>query len=327
MSFLISSINFKLRLKDMKKQILKNPLISVVMPVYNAGDFLVDAINSILRQTYKNFELIIINDASTDGSLKIINKFVKRYPNKIKLIDLSSNLNKGGDACANFGIKKAKGKYIAKMDADDIAHPQRLEKQVEFLEKNRNIYLVGSNAYVINQKGKIVGEKNEPLTSYEIFKEYIYFNPIIHPTIMFHNKFKKGENFYKIKYSSANDYYTFFTLQCKGFQFSNLPDKLHYYRIYGENTSLKNIKLGLINNLKIKLDVLSRYHYPITSKAVITNIGYILIGFLLPQKFSYYLYLISKKIITVNSIRKSFLKRIKRLPIIGKGKIKLAFNI
>lgn len=297
------------------------------MPVYNAGDFLVEAIESILKQTYKNFELIIINDASTDESLKIINKFVKRYPDKIKLIKLSNNLNKGGDACANLAIRKARGKYIAKMDADDIAHPQRLEKQVKFLEENKNIFLVGTNAYVINQKGKIVGEKKEPLTSYEIFKEYIYFNPIIHPTIMFRNKLKRDENFYKIKYPLGNDYYTFFTLQCKGYNFANLPEKLHYYRIYGENTSLKNIKLGLINNLKIKVNVISRYHYPLTLKAVMTNLAYILIGFLLPQKASYYLYLISKKIITVDSIRKSFLKRIKMLPIIGKGKIKLAFNI
>ncbi len=291
------------------------------MPVYNAGDFLVEAIESILKQTYKRFEIIIVNDASTDDSLKIINKFKKKYPDKIRLINLTNNLNKGGDSCANLGIKKAKGKYVAKMDADDIAHPQRLEKQVEFLEKNKNIFLVGSNAYVINDQGKIVGEKKEPSTSYEIFKEYIYFNPIIHPTIMFRNM-NKGENFYKIKYSLGNDYYTFFTLQCKGYNFANLPEKLLYYRIYGNNSSLKNIRSGLIDNLKIKLYVLSKYSYPITNKAVITNIAYLLIGLILPQKVSLYLYLINKNIVTVDSIKKNLLKKIKKIFFTTKKQLK-----
>lgn len=292
------------------------------MPVYNAGDFLVDAINSILKQTYKNFELIIVNDASTDGSLKIINKFVNRYPDKIKLIDLSSNLNKGGDACANFGIRKAKGRYIAKMDADDIAHPLRLEKQVDFLENNKNIFLVGSNAYVINRKGKTVGEKKEPADSYEIFKEYIYFNPIIHPTIMFRNIVKKSDNFYKIKYPLGNDYYTFFNLQCKGYLFANMPEKLLYYRIYGENSSLKNIRSGLINNIKIKLTILSRYNYPLTNKAILTNIVYLLIGIILPQKVSFYLYLISKNIVTIGSIKKKAFKRLNKLFYFTKKRLK-----
>lgn len=302
-----------IRAKDMKNLQKHSSLVSVVMPVYNAGDFLVSAIESILRQTYKNYEFIIINDASTDSSLKIIKKYQKRYPEKIKLINLISNLNKGGDSCANLGIKKAKGKYIAKMDADDISHPRRLEKEVEFLEKNKNIFLVGSNAYVINQKGKVVGEKKEPLTSYEIFKEYIYFNPIIHPTIMFRNKLRKSENFYKIKYPLANDYYTFFTLQCKGYNFANLPEKLIYYRIYGGNNSLKNIRAGLIDNLKIKISILSKYSYPLTSKAVLTNIVYLLIGIILPQKLSFYLYLISKNIITIDSIKKNISKRVNKI--------------
>ncbi len=312
MSFLISSNKFELRSKDMKKMKKKNPLVSVVMPVYNAGGFLVESIESILKQTYKNIELIIVNDASTDDSLKIIKKYVRRYPKKIRLINLDNNLNRGGDSCANLGIKKARGKYIAKMDADDIAYPKRLEKQVEFLEKSKNIFLVGSNAHVINERGKIVGEKNEPLSSYEIFQEYIYFNPIIHPTIMFRNKLKKDENFYKIKYPLGNDYYTFFTLQCKGYNFANLPDKLLKYRIYGKNSSLKNIRSGLINNLKIKILVLSKYHYPLTNRAILSNIAYLLIGVLLPQKISLQLYLMSKNIITMKMVKKALLKKFEK---------------
>ena len=86
------------------------PLVSIVMPVYNAQDYLAEAINSILAQTYQSFEFIIIDDASTDGSLEIINKYQKRYPKKIKVISVKKNLNRGGDHCANLGIECARGK-------------------------------------------------------------------------------------------------------------------------------------------------------------------------------------------------------------------------
>ncbi len=118
----------------------QNPLVSVIMPVYNAGNFLMEAIESILNQTYQNFEFIIVDDASTDNSWKIIQKYAKKYPKKIKAFQLKKTLNRGGDACANFALKKAKGKYIARMDADDIAHPKRLEKEVDFLEKTKRFF-------------------------------------------------------------------------------------------------------------------------------------------------------------------------------------------
>ena len=279
------------------------------MPVYNAGDFLVEAIESVINQTYSNFELIIVNDNSKDNSLSIIKKFKKQYPKKIRLINLKTNLNVGGDAAVNLAIKKAKGKYIAKIDADDIAHPKRLVKQVDYLESHSDIFLVGTNAYVINKEGKIVGEKKEPETAKEIYNEYIYFHPIIHPSVMFRN-FKKRSNFYRIKYPIANDYYTFFRLICTGYHFANLSDKLLYYRIYGGNTSLRNIKKGLLINLLIKLEMIKKYHYPLTSKAIVKNLIYLISGMLLPQGITYYLYLISKGIITKDDIAVSIQTRI-----------------
>lgn len=160
------------------------PLVSVVIPVYNAGEFLAASIESILNQTYQNFEFIIINDASTDNSLKIINKY-KKHHQKIKVISLKKNLNCGGDLCANKGLKKAKGKYVARMDADDVAHPKRLETQIEFLEKNPGVFLVGSNAYVIDKKGNLIGNKLEPQTHESIYKSYFVIHPIIHPSCMY----------------------------------------------------------------------------------------------------------------------------------------------
>ena len=110
---------------------MKNPLVSILMPVYNSEKYLREAIKSILNQTFTNFELIIINDGSTDNSLKIIKSF---KDNRIKIIKNKGNL--GLIKTLNKGIDLAQGKYIARMDADDIAMPKRLEKQIAFFNEN-----------------------------------------------------------------------------------------------------------------------------------------------------------------------------------------------
>src|SRR5438105_3801141 len=117
----------------------KQPLVSVIMPVYNAQEYVGEAIQSIMYQTYQNFEFIIVDDASTDTSVEIIKRYQQMYPGKIQLIQMKNNLNAGGDACANVALEHAMGKYIARMDADDFAHQSRLEKQVAYLEKHKDI--------------------------------------------------------------------------------------------------------------------------------------------------------------------------------------------
>jgi len=271
------------------------------MPVYNAAPFVGQALQSIIDQTYQNIELIVVNDNSKDESLKIIASFKRKYPKKITVINLKSNLNVGGDAATNVAIQKTKGDYIAKMDADDIADPKRIKKQVEYLQTHSDIYLVGTNAYVINKEGQIVGEKSEPTSSREIFNEFIYFHPLIHPSVMFRRP-ENIKNFYKIKYPTANDYYTFFSLLCEGRHFANLPEKLLYYRIYGGNASLKNIKKGLKANMRIKMEMITKQHYPVDSLAIAKNVLFFVAGMILPQKLSYYAYLFSKHIITKKDI-------------------------
>ncbi|WP_244834814.1 glycosyltransferase family 2 protein [Clostridium sp. BJN0001] len=113
--------------------------VSVIMPVFNAEKYLEESIKSVLNQTYKNFEFIIINDGSTDSSLSIINKF-KSMDNRIRVIDQKNN---GIVYSLNKGISTAKGKYIARMDADDISLPNRIKNQVKYMETNqlKNWYL------------------------------------------------------------------------------------------------------------------------------------------------------------------------------------------
>lgn len=265
------------------------------MPVYNAGDFLRESIDSILSQTYKNFELIIVDDASTDDSWKTIANYKKRYP-KITAIHLPHTLNRGGDACANVGFRKAKGAFIARMDADDIARNDRLAKQVEFLQKNTDVLMVGSQAHVINKQGKITGEKLVPTTHKNIYDSYFVFHPMIHPSVMIRRSgLPKRQSLYTIKYSANNDLYTFFELLGRG-KFANMNEKLVYYRIHGKNDSLTKPKERFFNTLKIRIAATQKYGYKPTLKSIIMTLLQLSVIIAVPERLIVPLYLWAKGI-------------------------------
>ncbi len=249
----------------MKKSLVR-PLISVIMPVYNAEKYLVEAIESILNQSYHNFEFIIIDDNSSDQSWNIIQRYKKSFPKKIKAYKLSSTMNHGGDACANVGYKKSKGEFIARMDADDIADPSRLEKQVAYMQAHKKVIILGTQAYVIDSAGNIVGEKLEPTSHEEIRKNYFIYHPMIHPSVMIRRSLLPRGELYTIQHSANNDLLTFFSLLRFG-KFANLPEKLIKYRIHGNNDSLINPKEKFLNTLKIRIYAWRNLGYTPTLKA------------------------------------------------------------
>jgi glycosyltransferase involved in cell wall biosynthesis len=280
----------------------QKPLVSIIMPVYNAEDFLVAAIDSILAQTYKNIEFIIVNDASTDSSKKILNNYKKRFPKLLTIVHLKKNLNCGGDNCANLAIQKASGKYIARMDADDIALPTRIEKQVKFLETHPHATLVGSNAQVIDKSGAIIGEKLEPQTHKDIYHSYFTFHPLIHPTVMIRRMVGNQPFQYQIKYSANNDYYTFFSLLCSGAKFYNLSEKLLKYRIHGKNDTFVQMKKKYLNTLRIRFSMVVKRGYTPSINSIGATIAQGIIMLLLPEALSTKLYLISKGIIKMPTL-------------------------
>lgn len=274
----------------------KKPLVSVVMPVYNAGLFLYEAINSILNQTYRNFELIIVDDASTDNSREIISSFKRQYSRKIKVVKLPQNLNRGGDVAGNVGFKLTKGEFVARMDADDIAMPNRLEKQVPFLMQNPKIFAVGSNAHVIDKEGYLIGEKKMPLDNEKIYREFFVFHPLIHPTLMFRRSAIKRKNLYKLEYQANNDYLTFFEMIAKGYQFANLPEKLLCYRFHGKNDSLVRVKNRFFNSLKIRLEAVREFGYKPNLVSIFKLLAQVFIVLILPEKVIVPLYLVIRGI-------------------------------
>lgn len=209
---------------------MKAPVVSVLMPVYNAEQFLREAIDSILCQTYTDFEFLIFNDGSTDKSSEII----KSYDDK-RIISFDYVINSGYLKHLNEGVKTAKGRYIARMDADDISLPDRFEKQITFLESHSDIALLGSSAIIINESGneKKITEVIE--TSNLIFTQLFFENPFFHTSMMgrtsVFREFKYNDNYYV-----AEDYYLWSQIAMK-YKLANLNEPLIKYRSYNESTS------------------------------------------------------------------------------------------
>jgi glycosyltransferase involved in cell wall biosynthesis len=162
-----------------------NLSVTVLLAVFNGEQFICETIKSILLQSYTRFEFIIINDASTDGTLSIINSFDDQ---RIKLINNSENL--GLTKSLNIGLEHARGDYIARIDADDIAHHNRLAVQVQYLENHPNVVLIGTNVRVINEEGHVVTnlEFDRPSTDASVKWMLLFGNPFVHSSVMFRHK-------------------------------------------------------------------------------------------------------------------------------------------
>lgn len=209
------------------------PDISVIMAVYNSEQFLEESIESILNQTFDNFELIIIYDKSTDNSKNIIDKYMK-LDDRIILVN---NENKIGVAAArNRGLEIARGDYIAIMDSDDISLPNRFEKQLSFLENNKNYFLIGSNAIRIDEKGNYL----EEFKFEEDLSNIQNHNPIIHTSIMFRN----NKIMYREKFHYAEDYDLYLRILSIRLEIRNINEILVKSRMRSSSISLNNISKG-----------------------------------------------------------------------------------
>ena len=178
-----------------------NSLVSVILPVYN-GKYLSEAIESILNQTYTNFEFIIINDGSPDNSLKII----QYYANNDKRIIIIDSKNEGVISSLNKGLLKATGKYIIRMDHDDICFNTRLEEQVKFMNENENISVCGSwtNVFGDNIKSRIW---KRPKENDSLKIELLFSVPFAHPSVIIRKSIlDKYDLKYNLEYKDAEDY-------------------------------------------------------------------------------------------------------------------------
>lgn len=207
------------------------PRVSVILPVYNGGSYLRQAIESILSQTYTDFELIVINDGSTDDSQSVIASFQDR---RIRHIEQA---NQGLRAALNTAIDLSQGDFIARMDNDDISLPDRLRQQVEFLEAHPDHVLVGTTFAYIDQVGHPTGVFPALLDDNELQREVLTQSPFGHGTVMFRAATLRQGNFrYAPEAIHIEDYEFWLRLSQVG-KMANLPAVLYLWRYYPASTS------------------------------------------------------------------------------------------
>lgn len=229
--------------------------MSVIMTVYNGEDYLQDAIDSILAQTYKNFEFVIVDDGSTDGTPLILEN--ARNDLRIKVL---TTQRLGRSKALNLAWRNAQGKYIANLDADDMSEPTRLEKQMAFLRSNPNVGLVGTAWKIFdNNDMSRYTTVHPPLTDRELRTALIRRYPFYHSSTTFTRDALEGVGGYNEGYRVAIDYEISARIAAC-FELANLPDVLTWQRIH-ENNYFSGISSWrrYVSVIKIRTGVWNKY--------------------------------------------------------------------
>lgn len=233
----------------------KNYLVSVIMPVFNGESYVREAIESVLNQSYTNFEFIIMNDGSTDKSESIVRSF---QDERIKLINNPVNI--GLVKTLNLAISHCKGEFIARFDSDDICMQNRLEKQLKQFSQNSTLDVVGSTANIIDSCGHHKGLFKVPEEHTDIHLGMLFNNQIIHPTVMIRRKsiLKYMPNVYDVKDQHVEDY-GLWVKMLSNHQFYNIQVPLIKYRVHDTKISTIYSKSQIENSKKIKSTISKFY--------------------------------------------------------------------
>lgn len=204
------------------------------MPVYNAEKYLETAIESILNQTFREYEFIIVDDHSSDSSWEIIKTYTKRDK---RIVPLRNEQNLRTTRSLNRGLKIAKGKYIARMDADDWSYPYRLQKQFEFMEKNPDMGVSGGAVEICNKDLKVKNVRKYPLSDTQARKIIFRYSPFAHPATIWRKSDIQKVGGYNERIPLSQDLDLYFRIGniCK---FANLPDVLLKLRTHNDSSSI-----------------------------------------------------------------------------------------
>ncbi len=207
------------------------PLVTVLMTVHNGEPFLAEAVKSILGQSFSNFEFVIVNDASTDNSADLIAGWGDP---RIRLVRNLSNL--GQVRSLNIGLRLARGRYVARLDQDDIARPRRLEHQADYLEAHPDAALVGTWCRFIDHAGHPVGYFRPPSEHDAILEAMARMNPFVHSAVMFRRNPVIAAGGYPENYPYSMDFALWLTLG-ETFRLANLREELLDYRVHPSSVS------------------------------------------------------------------------------------------
>lgn len=236
---------------------MKTLKISVVMPAFNSEKTIRRAIDSILNQTFEDFELIVVNDNSTDGTKDIVKKYIKRNKN-VRLINNKTQMGVSGSL--NKGFKYSNAQLIARMDADDYSDPRRLELQYETLNKNPKVAVVGADMKIVNEQGKLIFTRKYPTKSKDLKKVMFRYSPFAHPVVLMKKDVFEKCGGYDMDLKLCEDVDLWFRIG-KDYDFASIPKYLLIYSQTMSSNTNKKLKNQEIMNLRIRLKAIFDYGY------------------------------------------------------------------
>ena len=216
---------------------MDSPSVSVLMSVYNGQAFLAEAIESILNQTFGDFEFLIIDDGSTDATAKILSTYASR-DERLRVL---RHENKGRAASLNIGINLATGDYIVRMDADDVAMPYRLEEQVDFMQRHPEVGLLGGAVDLINTTGQAIKTARPPQEDSEIKSLMLRYNPMFHSAVVMRKEVALASGGYRKALLDADDYDLWLRMSERS-RLANLCKPILKYRIHSDQVSIRNLE-------------------------------------------------------------------------------------
>ena len=231
--------------------------VSVVMSVFNGERFLGEAVDSILGQTYRDLELIVIDDGSTDGSPAILERQRRADPR----LRVFPQANMGLTRSLNRGVELSTGEYVARMDADDVADRSRIERQVAFMDAHPDVGLLGTGYYEIDSDGRTIGVKSFPTDDRTLRATLIRHNPFFHASVMLRRDVLRAAGPYDVAWPLVEDYELWFRIARRA-RLANLAEPLGMRRYDGLNVSIRRDDEQLAWGLRLRWAVIRSGQYP-----------------------------------------------------------------
>jgi glycosyltransferase involved in cell wall biosynthesis len=232
----------------------RDPLVSVVLPVHDAGRFLEPALESVLAQTFGDLECVVVNDGSKDGSRDVLERFAKADPR----VHVHDQQSRGVVAALNHGASLARGRYIARMDADDVAFPDRLARQVALLEQRPATALVGGGRILITASGETLGTESYPEGDAEIRAALLDGTCCFaHPAVVLRREAFRAAGGYRATFAHAEDYDLWLRLADRH-ELANLREPVLYYRVHAHQVSIARLEQQTVSVIGARAAALTR---------------------------------------------------------------------
>lgn len=274
---------------------ITKPLVSVIIPVYNGSKFLGEAVNSVLKSTYRNFEIILIDDGSTDKSKELCRQLAKKYQ---RISFYSFAKNKGLGRVLNFALKKARGEFICRINQDDVMYPTRISKQLKFLKSHPDVVLAGSWLLVEEENGQ---QRINKFLEHDkdIKKTWLQLSPCWDASVIYRKKTALAVGGYDQSYWPADDLHMWYKLGRLG-KIANIQEPLVKIKFHKAAASVKHHREHMLATFRVHRFA-HNYVSPAPRVVQLFWLCELMAGYLLPARVNWFIYRLIKKYIVYRS--------------------------